>query len=100
VTALIWTIFNPRAETNSYVLISPLLAFAAVSYWTEVKGGRWKGAILSIACIGLMCDGMGKPIYLATDVWLKPLIVLLVSPLLFRMPESWNFIRNNKPKQI
>jgi hypothetical protein len=88
-TALIWTIFNPRAETNSYVLISPLLAFAAVSYWTEVEGKRWKGAILAIACIGLMCDGMGKPIYLATDVWFKPLIVLLVSPLLLRMPKSW-----------
>ena len=88
-TALIWTVFNPRAETNSYVLISPLLAFAAVSYWSEVKGERWKGTILAIACIGLMCDGMGKPIYLATDVWFKPLIVLLVSPLLLRMPESW-----------
>ena len=89
VTALIWTIFNPRAETNSYVLISPLLAFAALSYWTDVKGERWKGAILSIACLGLMCDGMGKPIYLATDVWFKPLIVMLVSPLLIRMPTSW-----------
>jgi alpha-1,2-mannosyltransferase len=97
VTALIWTIFNPRAETNSYVLISPLLAFAAVSYWTEVKGERWKGAVLSIACIGLMCDGMGKPIYLATDVWLKPLIVLLVSPLLLRMPESWKLVGDNRP---
>jgi hypothetical protein len=89
VTALIWTVFNPRAETNSYVLISPLFAFAAVSYWTGVEGERWKGAILAIACIGLMCDGMGKPIYLATDVWFKPLIVLLVSPLLVRMPTSW-----------
>jgi len=89
VTALIWTIFNPRAETNSYVLVSPLLAFAAVSYWTKGEGERWKGAILSIACIGLMCDGMGKAIYLATDVWFKPLIVLLVSPLLLRMPKSW-----------
>jgi hypothetical protein len=88
-TVIIWTLFNPRAETNSYVLISPLLAFAAVSYWTEVKGEKWKGTILSIACIGLMCDGMGKPIYLATDVWFKPLIVLLVSPLLVRMPSSW-----------
>jgi len=88
-TALILTVFNPRAETNSYVLISPLLAFAAFSYWTEVKGGRWKGTILAIACIGLMCDGMGKPIYLATDVWFKPLIVLVVSPLLLRMPKSW-----------
>ena len=88
-TALIWTVFNPRAETNSYVLISPLLAFAAVSYWTGVEGERWKGAILSIVCIGLMCDGMGKLIYLATDVWFKPLIVLLVSPLLIRMPTSW-----------
>jgi len=88
-TVMIWTIFNPRAETNSYVIISPLLAFAAVSYWREVQGQWWKGAILAIACIGLMCDGMGKTIYLATDVWLKPLIVLLVSPLLFRMPDSW-----------
>jgi hypothetical protein len=88
-SALVLTIFNPRVETNSYVIISPLLAFAAVSYWGEVQGQWWKGAILAIACIGLMCDGMGKTIYLATDVWLKPLIVLLVSPLLFRMPDSW-----------
>jgi len=83
------TIFNPRVETNSYVLISPLLAFAAVSYWREVEGERWKGAILAIACLGLMCDGMGKGIYLATDVWLKPLIVVLVIPLLLQVPESW-----------
>ena len=62
------------------MLISPLLAFAAVSYWTEVEGKRWKGTILAIACIGLMCDGMGKPIYLATDVWLKPLIVFAGEP--------------------
>ena len=96
-TVIIWTLFNPRAETNSYVLISPLLAFAAVSYWMEVKGERWKGTILSIACIGLMCDGMGKPIYLATDVWFKPMIVLFVSPLLFRMPESWKLVRAKRP---
>ena len=87
--ALIFTIFNPRAETNSYVLISPLLAYAAVSYWQEAEGGKWKGIVLAAACIGLMCDGMSKPIYLATDVWFKPLIVLVVSPLLFRMPEAW-----------
>jgi len=88
-SSLILTIFNPRVETNSYVLVSPLLAFAAVGYCGGAKGERWKGAILALACIGLMCDGMGKPIYLATDVWFKPMIVMLVSPLLFRMPESW-----------
>jgi len=88
-TALVFTIFNPRAETNSYVLISPLLAYAAVGCWREGTGVRWKGIILAAACIGLMCDGMGKPIYLATDVWFKPLIVLLVSPLLFRVPDMW-----------
>ena len=88
-SVLVLTIFNPRVETNSYVLISPLLAFVAVRYSRAVEGERWKGAILAIACIGLMCDGMGKPIYRATDVWLKPLIVLLVSPFLFRMPKSW-----------
>jgi hypothetical protein len=88
-TALVFTIFNPRAETNSYVLISPLLAYAAISYWRDGEAGRWKGAVLAAACIGLMCDGMGKPIYLATDVWFKPLIVLLVSPLLLRVPDMW-----------
>lgn len=88
-TALVFTVFNPRAETNSYVLISPLMAYAAVSYWREVEGGKWKGIVLAAACIGLMCDGMGKPIYLATDVWFKPLSVLLVSPLLIRMPKGW-----------
>jgi len=90
-TALVFTVFNPRAETNSYVLISPVLAFAAISYSRERAGDRWKGFVLAAACVGLMCDGMGLWIYKATDVWFKPLIVLLVSPLLFRMPESWKF---------
>ena len=89
VTALIWTVFNPRAETNSYVLISPILAFVALGHLLGNEGSRWKGWILVVACLGLMCDGMGKSIYLATDVWFKPLIVLLVSPLLVRMPKSW-----------
>lgn len=88
-SALVWTLFNPRAETNSYVLISPLLAFAAVNYWREDEGSRWKGIVLAAACLGLMCDGMGLWIYKATDVWFKPLIVLLVSPLLFRVPMMW-----------
>jgi hypothetical protein len=88
-TALVFTVLNPRAETNSYVLNSPLLAFVATGYWREGAGDRWKVGVLATACIGLMCDGMGKPIYLATDVWFKPLIVLLVGPLLFRMPQEW-----------
>ena len=94
-TALVFTVFNPRAETNSYVLISPPLAYAAVSYWREVEGGKWKGIVLGAACVGLMCDGMGLWIYKATDVWFKPLIVLLVSPLLIRMPEAWKGENSN-----
>jgi hypothetical protein len=88
-TALVFTVLNPRVETNSYVLISPLLAFVATGYWREGAGDRWKGLVLAAASIGLMCDGMGLYIYKATDVWFKPLIVLLVSPLLFRMPQEW-----------
>jgi hypothetical protein len=88
-TALVFTVLNPRAETNSYVLISPQLAFVATGYWREGAGVRWKGFVLAAASIGLMCDGMGLYIYKATDVWFKPLIVLLVSPLLFRMPQEW-----------
>ena len=89
VTALILTVFNPRAETNSYVLISPLLAFVALGNLLGSEGDRWKGWVLVAACLGLMCDGMGKSIYLATDVWFKPLIVMLVSPLLLSTPKIW-----------
>jgi len=86
---MIFTIFNPRVETNSYVLASPLLAFVAAGHLLNAKGNKLAGWVLVIACIALMCDGMGRTIYLATDVWLKPMIVLAVSPLLFRMPDSW-----------
>ena len=68
VSVLILTIFNPRAETNSYVLVSPLLAYVAVSYFLQPSGTKLPGWILSVFCLGLMCDGMGKTIYLATDV--------------------------------
>ncbi len=94
-TALVFTVLNPRAETNSYVLISPLLAFAAISYSRGGAGVRWKVGVLATACIGLMCDGMGLWIYKATDVWFKPLIVLLVSPLLFRMQKEWKVEKSN-----
>ena len=88
-SCIILTVFNPRAETNSYVLISPLLAYVACGHLLDPQGNKIAGWMLGLACIGLMCDGMGKTIYLATDVWLKPLIVLVVSPLLFRAPDSW-----------
>jgi hypothetical protein len=88
-TVLILTIFNPRAETNSYVLTSPLLAYVAVSHLIAPSGTKWLGWILSVFCLGLMCDGMSKTIYLATDVWLKPLLVSLSIPMLLPIPNSW-----------
>jgi hypothetical protein len=94
VTVLILTIFNPRAETNSYVLVSPLLAYVAVSHLIAPSGTKWLGWILSVFCLGLMCDGMSKTIYLATDVWLKPLLVILSIPLLLPMPNSWREARH------
>ena len=89
VTVLVLTIFNPRAETNSYVLISPLLAYVAVTHLIGPSGTKWLGWNLSVFCLGLMCDGMGKAIYLATDVWLKPLFVILSIPIILRMPKAW-----------
>ncbi len=94
ITVLILTIFNPRAETNSYVLVSPLLAYVAVSHLIAPSGTKWIGWILSVVCLGLMCDGMSKPIYLATDVWLKPLLVILSIPMLLPVPNSWREARS------
>jgi len=94
VSVLILTIFNPRAETNSYVLISPLLAYVAVSHLIAPSGTKWLGWILSVFCLGLMCDGMSKTIYLATDVWLKPLLVILSIPMLLPLPNSWREARS------
>jgi len=93
VSVLILTILNPRAETNSYVLISPLLAYVAISHLITPSGTKWLGWILSVFCLGLMCDGMGKTIYLATDVWLKPLLVILSIPMLLPLPNSWREAR-------
>jgi hypothetical protein len=89
VTVLILTIFNPRAETNSYVLVSPLLAYVAVNHFLQPSGSKLLGWILSAVCLGLMCDGMSKTIYLASDVWLKPLLVILSIPMLLPIPNSW-----------
>jgi len=90
VTVLVLTIFNPRAETNSYVLASPLLAYVAVSCFLRPSGTKLPGWILSVVCLGLMCDGMSKTIYLATDVWLKPLLVIFSIPMLLPMPKTWD----------
>ena len=89
VTVLVLTIFNPRAETNSYVLVSPLLAYVAGSYFFTPSETKLPGWILSAVCLGLMCDGMSKTIYLATDVWLKPLLVILSIPMILPMPKPW-----------
>jgi len=89
VTVLVLTIFNPRAETNSYVLVSPLLAYVAVTHFLQTSETKLPGWILSAVCLGLMCDGMSKTIYLATDVWLKPLLVILSIPMLLPMPKAW-----------
>jgi alpha-1,2-mannosyltransferase len=94
VTVLILTIFNPRAETNSYVLVSPLLAYVAVNHFLQPSGTKLLGWILSVVCLGLMCDGMSKTIYLATDVWLKPLLVTLSIPMLLPLPNSWREARS------
>jgi alpha-1,2-mannosyltransferase len=94
ITVLILTIFNPRAETNSYVLVSPLLAYVAANHFLQPSGTKLLGWILSVVCLGLMCDGMSKTIYLATDVWLKPLLVIFSIPMLLPMPNSWREARD------
>lgn len=68
------TVFNPRTETNGYVMLAPAVAVFAGLVW-QVPGERRAFWLLVVIALGLGADNY--PFYRQTDFWLKPLLGLL-----------------------
>jgi hypothetical protein len=68
------TVFNPRTETNGYVMLAPAVAvFAGLVF--QAAGERWSFWLLVAIAVGLGADSY--PFHRQTDFWLKPLLGLV-----------------------
>jgi alpha-1,2-mannosyltransferase len=68
------TVFNPRTETNGYVMLAPAVAAFAALVW-QVPGEERAYWLLVVTALGLGADNY--PLHPQTDLWLKPLLGLL-----------------------
>ena len=73
-------VFNPRTESNSYIMLAPAIALPAAVF-IVIRNRPWIAAGLYLLCFLLVCDGWA---YKATENWLKPLTCLVVWYLLIR----------------
>lgn len=80
--ALYLLLFNPRTETNSYVLIAP---FAGLVVAAGAVGTRRVGSFLWLAAyvFALTCDAWG-PLHKVTNLWLKAVVTLGFAGVLVR----------------
>jgi alpha-1,2-mannosyltransferase len=67
-------VFNPRTETNSYVILAPAIAVLAARF-LAVESSR-VGWVLAALALALGNAGMGNPIWPLTKLWLKPVVAL------------------------
>jgi alpha-1,2-mannosyltransferase len=67
-------LFNPRTETNSYVILAPAMAVLAARL-LAVESSR-VGWMLAALALALGNAGMGNPIWPLTRLWLKPVVAL------------------------
>jgi alpha-1,2-mannosyltransferase len=70
-------LFNPRAETNTYILMAvpfALLAAYMLRETTQVAAGR----SVVIACVALGTGALGRWVMNTFDPWSKPLLLVLV----------------------
>jgi alpha-1,2-mannosyltransferase len=67
-------LFNPRTESNSYVILAPVIAVLAARF-LAVESSR-VGWMLAALALALGNAGMGNPIWPLTKLWLKPVVAL------------------------
>lgn len=69
-------LFNPRTETNSYVILVPWLAALATHAWLDLDRGRL-GWVFVAGCLALGADNYGRAVLTASRGLVKPLVALL-----------------------
>lgn len=68
-------LFNPRTESNSYVILSPAIAVMAARLL--LVEGRRVGWLLVGLAVALGNASYGDPIWPLTKLWLKPAVALI-----------------------
>jgi hypothetical protein len=75
-------LFNPRTESNSYVMLVPVVAvFAALAASRHRTAALW--SLVAFAVV-LGCENYGRTIHRMTDLWLKPLLTIGFAAFLVR----------------
>jgi alpha-1,2-mannosyltransferase len=73
-------LFNPRTESNSYVILTGILAITAAALYVDHRRGSALAALIATG-VCLSCDGW---LYRPTEDWLKPLTCVVLTFWLIR----------------
>lgn|GEM_PF-248914 len=71
-------LFNPRTETNSYVMLGPFVGLTSAYLGVVLNKVKQATALLCVACL-LGAENYGNPIFPWTNFWMKPLVTTLLS---------------------
>lgn len=87
--ALYLMLFNPRNESNSFVILGPVAATLGALAWTTARRGEaW---LLTGIAIAWGCDNYGRWLHGPTDRWFKPTVaIVFLVFLLWRIAQAPN----------
>lgn len=73
--ALYLMLFNPRNESNSFVILGPAVAVLGALAWTS--GARRDAWLLTAIAVAWGCDNYGRWLHGPTDRWFKPAVAIV-----------------------
>ncbi len=75
-------LFNPRAEINTYILMSVPVGVMAAFLYQETD--MWfSGSVLTVLCIFLGTGVLGRPLMELLDPWSKPVLMVAALTVIF-----------------
>ncbi|MEP9398813.1 glycosyltransferase family 87 protein [Mesorhizobium sp. KR2-14] len=81
--AVYMTVFNPRVESNTYIMLAVPAAIAIAYLWREDQGGA-RRIVLSVAIFLCGLSGVERHLHDFLNLWFRPLAMTLISlPLLW-----------------
>jgi len=81
--AIYMTVFNPRVESNTYIMLAVPAAIAIAYLWREDQGGA-RRVVLSVAIFLCGLSGVERHLHDFLNLWFRPLAMTLISlPLLW-----------------